>query len=77
LRCPEKPGMTGMAGMTGMTGMIGMTGMGRDDGDVAQCEDLTREVVVYTETGHAFSRCVTTHHSPLKNAELNVSLYNR
>ena len=30
------------------------------------------EVVVYTEAGHVFSRCVTTH-SPLKNAELNVS----
>ena len=34
---------------------------------------LEGEVVVYTEAGHVFSRCVTTQSSPLKNAELNVS----
>ena len=34
---------------------------------------LDGEVVVYTEAGHVFSRCVTTH-SPLKSAELNVSM---
>ena len=33
---------------------------------------LDGAVVVYTEAGHVFSRCVTTHY-PLKNAELNVS----
>jgi hypothetical protein len=33
---------------------------------------LDGEVVVYIEAGHAFFKCVTTH-SPLKNAELNVS----
>ena len=33
---------------------------------------LDGEVVVHNEAGHMFSKCVTAH-SPVKNAELNVS----